>query len=77
MKTLQEQLPTASVSFIIGAVVPALISLGIFATKADIAELKAWVASNYVSEAVTDRKLDKIEKALERLNEKIDRLTGK
>lgn len=63
-----------SVGAIVGMVIAALINLGIFATKADIAEFKADVAMNYVNKAemapIVNEMRGDIRKILVRLGEK-------
>lgn len=70
-----EHTPTVAVSFLIGAALPALISLNIFARTEDnqkirteMAEYKAYVAENYV-------KNDSVEKSLDKINTQIIYLT--
>lgn len=70
MANLKEHIPVASVSLVVGAVIPAMLSLGIFATRADLAELRADIAEKYVTRGQIEARLDKIEKAIEKLLER-------
>lgn len=67
----KEKLALGSTAAIVGALVPALISLNIFATKTDVAELKTYMAEKYVQKSEVHEKLEKIEKVLDWLRDNI------
>ena len=69
MPRFKEHLPILSVGAVVGAIIPALISLGIFATRADVAELKTEMYREFVSQERYDTKMTKIEKGLEKILE--------
>lgn len=62
-----EQMPGWSLAFVVGAILPALISLNIFAMKADIQELRAETAQTYVTKTDVEKRLERIEHKIEKL----------
>lgn len=69
----KETITVGATAGLIGLVVPALLSLGIFATRAEVAEFKAEIAEKYISRMDVENKLEKIERAIEKLIDKIDK----
>jgi hypothetical protein len=61
----------------VGLVVGAIINLGIFATKADVADLKAEIALRYAQKTEIIAQLDKLETKIEKLINQVDSLKSK
>lgn len=76
MNDIKDKLAIGSTAALLGAVFPALISLGIFATKADVAELRAESAEKYVTEVEQERVVKPVLDHLQRLEDKLDRLVN-
>ena len=84
MSDAKEKLAIGSTAALLGAVLPALISLNIFATKTDLAEMHASFAEKYVTQRDLEEsvkplieKLDKIDEKMARKLEMLeDKITG-
>lgn len=76
MSDLKNKLGDWGLGAVVGAVIPALVTLNIFATKADLAEMKADFAQSYVQKNEVDKKLDRLENLLNKVVERMDRLRG-
>lgn len=65
--TVKRDATVGSVSFIIGAIIPGLISLNIFARSEQLASLETQLYKNFVQKQELDTRLDKLETKLDTL----------
>ncbi len=81
MPDVKEKLAIGSTAALLGAVLPALISLNIFATKTDLAEMRAEVAEKYVTqrdmEEVVKPIIEKLDKFDDKMARKLEMLEDK
>lgn len=74
MKELLVKAKDQSFPFILGATLPAIISLNIFATQADLQHLRATIAEEYVAKSEYRGDIVDLKQVLQRTNDKLDRL---
>lgn len=67
MAGLKEKLPEYSAAALVGMVVPGLITLGIFATKADLEAFKAEVYREFMPRRETEGRLKSIDEKIDRM----------
>ena len=75
MADMKQHLAVGSTAFIIGAVVPALISLNIFARTEAIAELETKMYRDFIQKQDLQKMIDGLDKRLETIDNKIEKLT--
>ncbi|MBY0451334.1 MAG: hypothetical protein K2X01_11990 [Cyanobacteria bacterium] len=73
MVDTKEKLAIGSTAALVGAVLPALISLNIFATKADLAEMRAEIAEKYVTQRDLEESVRPIIEKLDKFDDKMGR----
>lgn len=77
MEVNPKDLTVAAAAALVGTILPGLISLNVFARVENVEQLRTEVYQTFVQKADIEHRFDTIEKKLDKLVDKIDRLPSR